>query len=1046
MSRLDHFADDRRGRVPFAVVAALLLVSSATFAASLPLREVVRPDRTVDEALDRVGTTTRPLLRAAVADAAREAAGAPVITPGESATGRALAADGDPFRDALRLRIYLHARHRLEAAAYASHGVRATASLPAVSDPTEVRAAIERVGIESIDGGRSIRVRFRNVSLRVRDGERALARATETYIVTVATPVLTMHERTEDFQRRLRAGPLDGAGLGRQLTARLYPVAWARGGLQYAGAPIQNVVTNRHVALATNGGVLASQRAAFGTAAPTTKRAYGRAVVQTGATDIFALTPPRDGELLRSVVPDDPLRPSARPLEAADRSPTPPASALGPEAPSPDDGLTVGVNRSADEAALVLVTDDSVLTSADDPDLTALLADEYRVDATLTTRVDQTLDERPSRRPPAGSGWHHVAREVTTETTVANATAPLPAAAGRVVAVGGRRVTIEHVATHTWRRGNETQRTTDRWRAAYRVGFVVTLDTDAHSIAPSKPVVPAFTTGGVVEGPNFRAVPAQARARLLGHRGGPDAIAERAVRDGVVTSETTISVARPAALRPWVEADLVTFSRRVRTVSVTVPRGDVASGRANPAATLLREFRSRRGDLLATPKRYDGVADRARTAARSAYLDAVDRRLAWRAEQHRRASARLNDVLMSRGIGSASEAGDTMDTRDAAHVADSSRVSRSAVDDELTLVPDPAPAYLTLSAVPRGPGASRDAPAYHPLVAHNTNVFTIPYGDAVDTIVDGDTTHRVDLGTAGRVLLATEHALEREPTPTHRARRDALRVAITRSLDSVESRATETLNRHSPLAASQSILAVEAVAERWSDPGSRAVAVTNGSFAAALAHEVALRGDLDDTAERKLRLRLRVVLGRLVAGDAPETAMAHVPVGPVQAASNDTRSALRAELKAELKARGGNLTSAAARRAFGDRFRGVPAGLPLLPIPGYWVATINVWHVEVRGEYARFILRSRDGDPRSSTAYVRDGSAVELDIDGDGTPERLGWSDRVTFETETVVLIAVPPSGRGVGDIDGNAHEPSPGWPCPGSEAAPRSCLGALAT
>jgi hypothetical protein len=95
---------------------------------------------------------------------------------------------------------------------------------------------------------------------------------------------------------------------------------------------------------------------------------------------------------------------------------------------------------------------------------------------------------------------------------------------------------------------------------------------------------------------------------------------------------------------------------------------------------------------------------------------------------------------------------------------------------------------------------------------------------------------------------------------------------------------------------------------------------------------------------------------------------------------------------------------------------------------------VNVWNVEVRGAYARFTLRTRRDAPTpgATTRYVRDGSVVRLDVDGDGTEERLGRDERVAFRTRTVVAVAVPPYRSGVGDVDGNADERAGTWPRPG--------------
>jgi hypothetical protein len=98
--------------------------------------------------------------------------------------------------------------------------------------------------------------------------------------------------------------------------------------------------------------------------------------------------------------------------------------------------------------------------------------------------------------------------------------------------------------------------------------------------------------------------------------------------------------------------------------------------------------------------------------------------------------------------------------------------------------------------------------------------------------------------------------------------------------------------------------------------------------------------------------------------------------------------------------------------------------------------------VTVRGSYVRFTVRARRGVPDGTGAtvrYVRDGSAVALDVDGDGDEERLGWSERISFEVTYPIVVGVPPNGNGVGDIDGDRDERSPGWPYPGCHPPARA-------
>jgi hypothetical protein len=109
----------------------------------------------------------------------------------------------------------------------------------------------------------------------------------------------------------------------------------------------------------------------------------------------------------------------------------------------------------------------------------------------------------------------------------------------------------------------------------------------------------------------------------------------------------------------------------------------------------------------------------------------------------------------------------------------------------------------------------------------------------------------------------------------------------------------------------------------------------------------------------------------------------------------------------------------------------MPAGVPLAPPFAPWVATTNVWVVNVEGEYERFAVETPRRTPTpgdASLSYVRDGTNVTLDVDGDGTDELLGTSDRVGFDISTAVVVVVPSGGTGVGDVDGNLQERSPGW------------------
>lgn len=1080
-----RFASDSRGRVPFALVAVLLLVGSSAFAMSLSLLDEARVDDSIDTALDRTTAATRPALRDAVATAARDAARRPIVRRANTSYGRVLN-KSTPFRDALRVRIYLAARERLPATRYRHRGVTAVASLPATPNAGALRAAKRRVRIDTVDGGRSLQVTVPVTLTARRVGSAGskttsdangtappLVRERERFRVTVATPILLLHDRTERFETRLDRGPLK-PGLGQHLTARLYPVTWARGAAQYAGGPIENVVANRHVALATNGGVLATQRATFGRTDPEAVESYGRATVRTGYRDVLAVTPPPDGEVAAAVLPSTTLTGERRGSADADR----PASASktgrtwSPGGPQPDGvpgtSLTVGVNGSADEAFLRFVAGDPATVSATrarlpgNPTrpgfernrttgprrLDSVLRGQYRAEFWLETTVDRVRVESNPAPRPAGDGWTLNAEWRSTTTVVESigtSNAAWTTNSGdpwtRAIDRFARSVTVHETTTRVWvngttiRRTNATRTTVSRVTVAL-VGQYVPIGPSI----PDRPVQPLFRTGGASGGRNLDPAVDTARDRLIVSQDGRDGVARAVVQGDLDQRRTTVDRNPPDGLRARALADVALVRERVRNVSVRVDRAALASGGANPAARLTVALRERRASLVDAPREYDGVADRARVAARAAYVDHAIDVVSEQAERRQTSNHRLANVLASAGLGAPASVRAVSSARENGRVPGrrtwGGTTDRVAPGGAVALVPDGDPAYLTLAAVDRRHVSPPPANgSYHPLAARNLNLFTVPYGDAVDVVADGGRecgpatgSGSVRLRAAGRVLIAANETLAMQANETLRERRDRLAFRTRGALDGVRRRAVVALTRQKrgdvpKLETSDARTAVSAGVGRWDGMGQRAVAAANGSLAVAIAEEAAEREAMNRTERDLLATYLRVEL-RYVA------ARSTVEYGTVNRTTNGVRSVVHEVLKREAKLAAGNLTEQAAEEALGPKFRGIPAGLPLLPVPGYWVATVNVWHVEVRGGYARFSVHARTGTPASPAGltYVREAATVALDVDGDGDRERLGRDERIDFETGTVVVMAVPPSGRGVGDVDGNADERSPGW------------------
>jgi hypothetical protein len=1033
-----RLAEDRRARVPFALVGVLLLVGSAAISASLAGGPAPETDESVGIAVERTTAASSTALRGAVARAGRQAAREPATAPANTTFGKALN-DSTPYRDYLRIRIYLAAREALGSVRVRANGVRGSVALPPVSNASTLRKAKRRVSIEPAGAGSNgssesaenagLRVRIENVTVTATRGGRVVEREQSSPTLVVATPALALHERVERFESRLNRGPL-APGLGRRLTARLYALAWARGYAQYGRAPIQNVVANRHVELAANGAVLREQRVAFGRSDPAGRRGLSWATARVGATDLLAglnnqRGTDRTDELLAAANQYQRKNPLPGGV-AADRSARAERNRT----------LSVGVNRTADRAFSDLVT------GKNGTDLDGTLRSAYAVDARLVAEVrtvDRESEERPVPASP-GANWTLAESDVRTTTRVEAASGPPPGTPQGWHRLGHetRRVVRTHALVANWTRGNRTQgtdtrRTIQRWTETFtvRVGVAGDHRVGSGETAPPRPVAGVHERGGALDGPNLARISETATDRLVADRGGFDALARRAVVGTLDTRPEQIAGRRPPDLREWAYRDLAALREAVRNLSVTVPRREVL-GERPPAAELAERLRARRGDLLDAPERYDGVSDRARVAARAAYLDRVLARLEARADRENRTRVGVERALADAG-GSLDRARRVFRARTTPETPPPRPMSADGPGEAVNLSVSGAPPYLTLAKVDSEqvsalPAGERRAP----LAAWNRNVFAVPYGEAADTVASkvaggsgGGDSERVGLRDGALALRAANRTLAERENRSLARQRNRLQASLSESMREVRRHLVAKLAlARFDLAPAERRAAVREGLARWNATDGRALAVANGSAAEAIAAAVVRRQPSLRRSDKRDWVQLRAEL-------AVESARREVdgpPRSEMDATTTTTRSLAERALKDAVKTGLGDATERASDRWFGEVLGSVPAGLPVAPVPGYWYATVNVWQVGLEGQYARFSVRAPQGSPGESVAYVRENETVDLDVDGDGAPERLGRTEPVSFETGTTVVVVVPPGPPGVGDRDGNRDETSAGW------------------
>lgn len=996
-----------RARVPFALAGVALLVGSAAFSAALGPQSPVTEPRT-EVAIEEARSDAVTALRSAARSAAREAARNPVVTPANTTAGRELG-DETPFRDYLALRLYTDYRERIRSqVSNAEPGVSVTARLPPTPNGSALARARDRVAVRRADAnGTAMSVTVKNVMLVASRGERVVERVELSPTVTVASPVLLLHDRTTRFDARLDRPPTE-PGLSRRLSARLYALAWSRGYAQYGGAPVSNVIANRHVEVATNHALLAEQRAVFGRADPAGRRAVRTAAARTLGTDVLTASgysSTQAGVLLEAV--DDTVpNSSTEPVDAFER---------GPE---PDDRLRVRVNSTADGAYRSFIAGH----------LQRTVDGVYGATAALQMTARRVSVSHSEGDPP-GQGWRLVDERRTTRTDVdpRSGNEVERTDDGHLLDSHARRVVRRTVTTRRWQRDNDSRTTRSRTQAVFHVDIAVVGRHAPSDDVPAHPVRTVHERGaGALDGPNLAGVERRAVDRLVVDRGGVDALARRAVVGSVDESPVRISGVRPDGLLTWVSRDLRTLRRRVANVSVTVERGAVGTYEVNPAAELAAELRARRGELVDVPTAYDGTASKARYAARAAYLDAVIETLEQRAARRDGVKNRVADQLADRGI--------SMEQLRSAADAERDTPSRhrtvEGVGPPTRLAVEGGPPYLTLTAVDRARLDVRGAGRYRGLAARNVNVFAAPYGDAVDAVAEGlFPGDRSRLRSAASALRAAEALPAAVTDDELRAQRSSLRTTVVAAVADRRAvfRARLALANVGASTADRRAVVTEGLS-RWSTPAGRALALANGSAADAVARTAAERyPERLSTVKRRDGLRLSLRAAARGGDGVPQPVVDRTTNAVRDVSGSVARSTAEEAIASRVDA---SVDGARARleRRLGRSLARVPAGVPLAPVPTSWYATANFWIVETKGEYARFTVRANRGVPGRSLRYVRDGRLVRFDWDGDGTPETVGRADRVDARAKTGVVVVVPPGGRGVGDTSGNADERSAGW------------------
>lgn len=232
-------AEDRRARVPFAVVGALLMVTSASVI--YVLQQESEADQVIDQGkiISKTESALQTEIQAAAQESLELAGEKPVTKTSNTPAGKALAAGGSGgvFKQYTKLRFYLTLQqkiHKIEqehSQRFGGRNITVRIGLPETKYTTSsIRQSINRVSIQRND--KSSNTPVEKITLDVgtvpiivyRHGEE-IGRKEVDLQTKAESPVFDLHEKTEEFDRRLQ-------GIEGKLYGPLYAITYGKGGIE----------------------------------------------------------------------------------------------------------------------------------------------------------------------------------------------------------------------------------------------------------------------------------------------------------------------------------------------------------------------------------------------------------------------------------------------------------------------------------------------------------------------------------------------------------------------------------------------------------------------------------------------------------------------------------------------------------------------------------------------------------------------------------------------------------------------------------------------
>lgn len=1088
-SSLARFARDCRAHVPYAIIALLLLVSAIGLIISLDTRS--SPDVEQDPALtmDRTEAALETVLRDAVRDASQQAAAEPVTVAADNEYGEALTptgvdpGDGDPdevFTRYVKLLIYQETQQRVsDAGQELRNGTHTEVRLPPIESGDDAEAAIGNVtlyvGGDQLNYGTStseaighgnVKVRIDGIEVSlISDGE-TLEERTMSLNTTVATPIFDVHERVNEYEGQLNMdfrGGNETTGLGDYVAEQAYPVAWTRGEAQAAGAPIANILDERHLEVLANEGIYETQERIFGEADRFQEQSLTRAWGSTLAQDYRGAYQDPDGDSsdvgnvvenvtdaefvndsnyiyddigvdhLRDELGDEPRTEELSWFNASMEDTHRVNLSQQAESVLGDLEKNHGIERAIDRIYEVGVWESSDIeenvklghpdgenTELVDRSVNVLDVDRV-VDPALTDQdrafyeIRLLFDGEYLRTNPDDGGAEQPARvEYYLSITVGGTHSPDDTVEQRGIVNDYRADGSDDVAfPDTNFRYNE-----------------------AGADIPKRAVETQIE--GVDDFDEFEA---QFESYILSNSEGESSVLDGADLADLVLADPGQTVSpEPVSrvdLKGWLVQDLREMKREVGNVSTTFDTREMLAGNESDASTfhpLLDTINDdERWVYPHVGTHYENAPAKVRAEVRLAFIERLRNRVQTAITTHESLISEFDTQLESHTASNITATAEFSDNALAANLPDQPPALPSPeLVDGIQIAPNAEPNYLTVHSVNLSQVSATGDPdvGFFPLAGRTDNRYAEQFNRGPS----------VRLRIAGEILRAagTTDALVADPN-WDGGQSSSLRLNLDNEISNIVTDAAATGSEPFPaLSAAELRSVIESEVDNLGSVEQQAIMLGSGQEAV---DRVALNAsrefdipedpsygyfevDFRDHLESAIRAGLDESIGEgwTTAGT---TADARTVAERIRSELNDRQQTVLQERLN--RAHGESLDNTTATATAADWLatnqsrpeyapNSVPSGRHVIGLPEWHRLTANLWHTTLVGEYPRFAVEATFGTNTDTGVmqYVREDTRVDRHFDG--VDRYLGNVQKLTFEADTSVLVAVPPDSLGVGD------------------------------